>query len=350
MFEYDVIVVGGGQAGLAVGHYLQQEGLRFVILEKQARVGASWRNRYDSLVLFTPRRYCDLPGFPFPGDRDGLPSKDDAANYLEAYADHFGLPVRLQTEVTAVEKTGTGFLVRTTREILQARSVVIATGPFHTPFLPDLREQAAREVVQLHTADYKNERQLRNGSVLVVGAGNSGAQIAAELAAERTVYLSMGQSRSFLPLSLLGKNIFWYLRASGLLAIPVTSWLGKRLSEKPDPIFGYRRQLIRLERAGQLRMVPRTVSLSGTTARFADGTEVTVDNILWATGFRSRYDWLRIPDALDGEGRPLHRRGVSPVHGLFFIGLPWQHTRSSALMGGVGADAKQLMKQMKAIL
>lgn len=342
MKHYEVIVIGGGQSGLAIGHYLKQDGRRFVILEKHSQIGHSWRERYDTLVLFTPRRYSDLPGFLFPGDRDGLPGKDDAANYLESYAEYFELPVQLDTEVIRVEKVDNGFWVHTNQEILQADRTIIATGPFHTPYLPPIEQYVAGDVVSLHTSLYKNEHQLQDGPVLVVGGGNSGAQIAVELAENRPVMLSMGQSRSFLPLTILGKTIFDYMRALGLLTAPVSSWLGKRLSRMPDPIFGYRKQIQQLEQSGQLKLVPRTISLSGNTVTFAGGSQAPVANIIWATGFRPQYDWLHIPDALDANGRPIHQRGVSPVHGLYFLGLPWQHNRQSALMGGVGKDAKYM--------
>lgn len=349
MYDYEVMVIGGGQAGLAIGHMLKKEGLRFVILEKEPRVGNSWRERYDALVLFTPRRYSDLPGFPFPGDRDGLPGKDDAANYLEAYSEYFQLPIMLDTDVGRVEKVDTGFRVHTQYAIFHTRFVVVATGPFQQPSLPSIQKNVSDEVVQLHTAHYKNEHQLKEGPVLVVGAGNSGAQIATELASSRPVVLSVGQKRSFVPLSILGKTIFWYMRALGMLDAPLSTWIGKRLSQMPDPIFGYQQQIRSLEQSGQLRLANRTLSLSGCTATFEGGNQATVANIIWATGFRFQYDWLHIPEALDDLGRPLHLRGVSPVQGLYYLGLPWQHSRSSALMGGVGTDAQFLAKHMKSV-
>ncbi|GED66332.1 putative oxidoreductase CzcO [Brevibacillus reuszeri] len=342
MNNYDVIVIGAGQAGLAIAYYLQQKRRRFLLLDKNSGIGDSWRERYDSLVLFTPRRYCDLPGLPFSGERDGLPTKDEAANYLEDYVNNFQFPIQHETEVILVMKADTGFTVHTNHGLYHAEKLVVATGPFHTPYLPPIVTDIADGVRQIHTSHFKNEQQLKDGPVLIVGGGNSGAQLAVELAASRPVTFSMGQSRSFLPLSFLGKTIFDYMRATGLLTAPITSWLGKRLSKKPDPIFGYRAQLRRLVQDGQIRMVQKTVKITGSTATFAGGHQEPITNIIWATGFRPGYEWLDIPLALDEKGAPLHKRGVSHVSGLFFLGLPWQYNRQSALLGGVGYDAAYL--------
>lgn len=342
MSDYDVLIIGGGQAGLAMGYYVQQQKRRFLILDSNSQTGDSWRDRYDSLVLFTPRRYSDLPGLPFPGERDGLPTKDDVADYLLEYARLFLLPIRHDTAVLRVEKQDSLYLVHTREKTLRARNVIVATGPFHTPNIPSIHAQLDPDVVQIHTAAYKNEQQLQDGPVLVVGGGNSGAQIAVELAATRPVVLSMGQVRSFLPLHVWGKSIFWYLHRSGLLTLPGTTWIGKRWRQKPDPIFGYRSEILHLRQTNRLRLVERTVSFSGTTATFADGSQTAIRNVIWATGFLSDYSWLKVPGVLDEQGRPIHQRGVTASAGLFFLGLPWQHSRSSALLGGVGNDAKYL--------
>ncbi|MFD2372048.1 hypothetical protein ACFSO0_19145 [Brevibacillus sp. GCM10020057] len=209
-----------------------------------------------------------------------------------------------------------------------------------------MHRDAGSDVTQLHTGTFRNEQQLAPGSVLVVGGGNSGIQIAAELAENRPVYLSVGQSRLHLPERILGKPVFSYMRALGLLTAPAESWLGKRLSSVPDPIIGYHGAIRRLMRSGQLRMMPRTLSLAGQTAFFADGSTARVSNIIWATGYRSDYGWLAVPGALDEYGRPLHTRGVSPVPGLYYLGLPWQRNRQSALMGGVSVDARLLADDM----
>lgn len=353
MFDYDAVVVGGGQAGLSIGYYLQKQGLRFIILEKKDRVGTSWRERYDSLVLFTPRAFNDLPGLPFPGERSGLPDKNEAAHYLEEYASHFQLPVQLGVQVVRVEKPSSdadGFLVHTQERVLTARAVIVATGPFQEPLWPALHKNADKEVVQQHTATYRNEEALAPGTVLVVGGGNSGVQIAVELAEKHPVLLSMGQARSFLPLTLLGKTIFTYMRALGILTAPASSWFGKLYRSLPDPIFGYRKEMRALQRSGKLKLAPRTVSIAGRVVTFADETTAEVSTVIWATGYRTHYQWLEIPGALDDQGRPIHTRGVSPAPGLFYLGLPWQSSRQSALMGGVGQDAQMLSTHIAAYL
>lgn len=346
MKTYEVIVVGAGQAGLAMGYYLVKKGISCLLIDKHKRIGDVWRERYDSLVLFTPRKQSDLPGLPFPGERSGLPAKDEVADYLERYAAHHSLPIQLDTEVQTLIPTGLGYRVETSDGTYSARQIVIATGPFQVPNIPLMHTQAADDIVQLHTAHYKNETQLQDGPVLVVGSGNSGAQIAAELASHRTVYLSMGQKRMFLPRSLFGKPMFWYFQATGLLTAPITSSLGKWLQSKPDPIFGYRRELRKWEKAGTLQLKERTVALSGRTAVFADGSRTDIANVIWSTGFYSRYDWIKVPGVLDPKGQPLHTRGVSPVKGIYFLGLPWQYRRSSALLGGVGLDAAYLIDRI----
>ncbi|QRG69622.1 flavin-containing monooxygenase [Brevibacillus choshinensis] len=351
MFDYDVVVVGGGQAGLSIGYYLQQQGLRFIILEKQKRVGTSWRERYDSLVLFTPRAFNDLPGFPFPGDRNGLPYKDEVAHYLEEYARNFRLPILLDVQVLRVERASSeGFRVHTEHQVINARAVVVATGPFQEPFWPEIHKNAGKEVIQQHTATYRNAESLDSGTVLVVGGGNSGVQIAVELAEKHPVLLSMGESRTFLPLTILGKTIFTYMRTLGILSAPSSSWFGKLYRSMPDPIFGFRKEMRALQRSGKLRLAPRTVSISGRIVTFADRTTAEVSNIIWATGYRPHYEWLQIPGALDDHGRPVHNRGISPAHGLFFLGLPWQSSRQSALMGGVGQDARHLATHLSSFL
>jgi putative flavoprotein involved in K+ transport len=346
MDRFDTVVVGGGQSGLAMGYYLKRQQRSFVILDQSERIGDSWRNRYDTLVLFTPRSFSDLPGLPFPGERDALPTKDDVADYLQTYAAHFQLPVELKTVVNRLESVSQGFLLDTNRGPILARRVVVATGPFHTPVIPAFQAQLAEDVVQLHTSRYRNERQLQDGPVLVVGSGNSGVQLAVELAVNRQVILSLGQARPFLPLTIMGKNIFWYLKKLGFLSVSISTPLGRWLSRRPDPIFGYKREWKQLQKEGRLRLEGRTVSVKGHTVTFASGQSADVRNVIWATGFALDYRWIQVPDAVNEAGKPIHRRGVSPVKGLYFLGLPWQYRRSSALLGGVGEDAGYLAEQI----
>lgn len=346
MREFDVIIIGAGQAGLAMGYTLKQLNKSFVIIGKEQRVGDVWRTRYDSLVLFTPRWFSSLPGLPMQGEANGYAAKDEIADYLENYAAHFALPIELGTDVNLLTRTNGAFTLSTSKGDYRSEHVVVATGPFQQPLIPRIAEQLAASITQIHTSQYINPSQLQPGNVLVVGAGNSGAQIAVEIAAdrEREVTLSIGHPLKFFPLQLLGKNIFWWFDKLGILSANVTGKVGRFLSKQSDPIFGM--ELRKLLKKGEILLKPRTTTIVDQTASFEDGSRVRIDNIIWATGFVADYGWIQIPDAIDSMGKPNHQRGISPVEGLFFLGRPWQHTRGSALIGGVGKDAEYIAKMI----
>jgi putative flavoprotein involved in K+ transport len=335
----DVVVVGGSQAGLAMAWHLAQQGLRFLVLEAGPEVGHIWRSRWDSLKLFTPAQYDALPGMAFPAPADTYPTKDPVADYLQAYANTFKLPVRLNARVTRLSKNDDGFEVRTTDDTtVHARQVVVATGPFQVPFVPPQARGFDPSVTQVHSADYRNPQALPEGPVLVVGGGNSGFQIAEELAATRTVDLSIATRYPMLPQRLAGRDLFWWLTRLGLLRVTVTSRPGRRMSRR-DFVIGTNRR--RLEGKG-VRFRPRLVDAEGRTVRFADHRLLeNVGVVVWATGYRPDYAWIHIPGVVR-EGQVVHRRGVTEVPGLYFLGLSWQHTRGSALLGFVNDDAAYL--------
>jgi putative flavoprotein involved in K+ transport len=336
--QLDVVVIGGSQAGLAMAWHLAQQGLRFVVLEAGPEVGHVWRSRWDSLKLFTPAQYDALPGMAFPAPADTYPTKDPVADYLQAYAAAFNLPVRLNARVTRLSKTDDGFEVHTADQMYRARQVVVATGPFQVPFVPPMTAKLDPSVTQVHSADYHNPHALPDGPVLVVGGGNSGFQIAEELAATRTVDLSIATTYPMLPQRLAGRDLFWWLTRLGLLRVTVTSRPGRRMSRR-DFVIGTNRR--RLERAG-VRFRPRLVDADGRTVRFADHSLLEdVGVVVWATGYRSDYAWIHLPGVVR-EGHVVHRRGVTEVPGLYFLGLSWQHTRGSALLGFVHDDAAYL--------
>ena len=339
----DVVVVGGSQAGLAMAWHLAQQGRRFVVLDAGPEVGQVWRSRWDSLKLFTPAQYDALPGMPFPAPADTYPTKDPVADYLQAYATAFKLPVRLNARVTRLVKTDDGFEVHTADQIFQARQVVVATGPFQVPFIPPPAGKLDPSVTQVHSADYRNPQALPDGPVLVVGGGNSGFQIAEELAATRTVDLSIATTYPMLPQRFGGRDLFWWLTRLGLLRVTVDSRPGQRMSRR-DFVIGTNRR--RLERAG-VRLRPRLVDAEGRTVRFADHRLLEeVGVVVWATGCRPDYAWIDIPGVVR-EGHVMHRRGVTEVPGLYFLGLSWQHTRGSALLGFVNDDAAFLADQIQ---
>ncbi len=334
----DVVVVGGGQAGLAMAWHLVGRGLRFVVLDAGSELGQVWRSRWDSLTLFTPAQYDALPGMPFPGRADTYPGKDRVADYLQAYAATFDLPVILNSRVTELTQAGGTFEVHTSDEIFCARQVVIATGPFQVPFIPPSARGLDGSVTQVHTSAYRKPQSLPDGPVLVVGGGNSGLQIAQELVATRRVDLSIGTSAPMLPQRLLGKDLFWWLTRFGLLCRPADSRLGRRMQARGELVIGTNRR--KLRRAG-VTFRPRLVEAEGHIVRFADGSSRKVGVVIWATGYRSDYSWIHVPGVAN-DGHVVHRRGVTDVPGLYFLGLSWQHTRGSALLGFVNDDAAYL--------
>ncbi|WP_152393470.1 flavin-containing monooxygenase [Paenibacillus guangzhouensis] len=347
MEEIDILVIGGGQAGLAAGYYLKHTAKSFLIISKERRIGNVWRHRYDSLVLFTPRWFSALPGRRLEGDPNGFATKNEIADYMERYAESMSLPVQLNTEILGISKMGESFHIRTAAVEYIAKQVIIATGPFQKPFLPEIACQVPQSIFQTHTAAYTNPSILQEGPVLVVGAGNSGAQIAVELSKDRQVYLSANHALKFFPLQFLGQSIFWWFDRLGLLHSARDSKIGAFIRRQGDPIFGM--ELKRGIREGRIHLQPRTTGFHQDAVTFIDGSQVIVRNIIWATGFRSDYSYMHLPGALNDEGMPRHRRGVSPVTGLFYVGLPWQHERGSALIGGVGEDAKYIVKVMNAL-
>jgi putative flavoprotein involved in K+ transport len=338
----NVIVIGGGQAGLAVAWHLAQRGLRFVVLEAASELGHSWRTRWDSLRLFTPAQYDALPDMAFPAPEDAYPGKEAVAEFLRNYAIAFDLPVQLGQRVTALSRIGDQFEVRAGDQVLRARQVVVATGPFQVPFSPPAGRGFDASVMQIHSADYRNPQALPPGPALVVGAGNSGLQIAQELAATRQVDVSVGEKAPMLPQRLLGRDLFWWLTRLGFMRLNTATRLGRRLQARGEFVIGTNRR--RLKRAG-VRFRPRLVNAAGQTARFADGSSLDVPVVIWATGYRSDYSWIEVPGVVTG-GHAMHRRGVTDMPGLYFLGLPWQYTRGSALLGFVADDAAYLAEKI----
>ena len=305
----DVAVIGGSQAGLAMAWYLARQQLRFVVLEAGPEIGHTWRSRWDSLTLFTPTQHDALPGMPFPGPPDTYPTKDPVADYLQAYAAAFDLPVRLNARVTHLSKTAEGFEVRTQDEAFRARQVVVATGPFQVPFVPPAARRLDASVTQLHSAGYRNPQALPPGPVLVVGGGNSGFQIAEELAASRQVDLSIATKLPRLPQRLAGKDLFWWLTRLGAMRVTVESRLGRRMSSR-DFVIGSSRR--RLQKAG-VRFRPGVADAQGRTARFTDGTSLDAGVVIWATGYRADYSWIDLPGVDPRwEGSPPARRHRDP--------------------------------------
>ena len=342
--RFDVVVIGAGQAGLAMGYFLARQGRRFTILETRDSVGSAWRDRWESLVLFTPRRYDALPGLAFPGNPDGYPTRDEVISYLERYAETFELPIEFNSPVRSVTRRDDAFVVDLSDRRIEADRVVVATGPFHAPNMPALAGQLAPEVFQTHSAGYRRPSDVPEGQVVVVGGGNTGFQIAKELSATDTVNLAIGSRQTPLPQRFLGRDLFWWLTKVGLLKKTVDSRIGRRARHRDTLIGSSPRELKRRYGVG---LKPRVVGASGRTLSFADGTEVEVDAVIWATGYRPDHSWIEAA-VMDSDGSVRHRRGVTDVPGLYFLGLSWQYTRGSALLGWVKDDAEFIAAQIDA--
>jgi len=325
-----------------MGYYLRQTGHRFQIVERNPRLGNSWRNRYDSLVLFTPRAYSALPGLPLEGDPDGYPGKDEIADYLERYATHFNLPVLKETGIRSLTHVNGGFRARTDAgELIDARAVILATGAFQRPAIPAISRQLSPDVLQLTTESYKRPDQLPSGRVLVVGDGATGRQLAVELAATHEVLLATGRPRHVSPQRILGRSVFWWMDKLGVLRASRETPIGKYLM-KTDPFPGKDLKLGRLQRQG-VRVEGRLLDIDGKDLGFASGESAEVDAVVWATGYKDDSRWVAIPEVKDANGVFVHQRGVSTVPGLYIIGRSWQWTRGSALLHGVGEDASYLI-------
>jgi len=341
--RFDVAVIGAGQAGLAMGYSLARRGRRFVILEAADSIGAAWRTRWESLLLFTPRRYSALAGLAFPGDPDGYPTRDEVIAYLERYAARFELPVELNSPVRSLSAADGRFVLAVDDRRIEADQVVVATGPFQEPNVPDLARGLAPEVLQTHSTGYMKPSDVPTGPVLVVGGGNTGYQIAKELSATHEVHLAVGSRQKPLPQRLLGRDLFWWLTKSGVIRKSVDSRIGRRL-RGADTLIGSSPRELRRRYGVDVR--PRVVAARGHSVTFDDGSKLDVDAVIWATGYRSDYSWIE-PPVVGQDGRVLHRRGVTDVPGLYFLGLFWQHTRGSALIGWVKDDAEFIGRQIE---
>lgn len=346
--QLGTVVIGGSQAGLAVGYHLRQRRLPFVILDDNDRIGDAWRKRWDSMRLFTPGRYDGLPGFPFPGSPSSYPTKDEAADYLEAYARKFELPVRTGVKVDKLSKVGARFEVTSVDSTLLAETVVVATGPYNNPRMPPFARDLDENIVQLHSKEYRNPSQLHEGGVLVVGAGNSGAEIAIALARDHQTYLSgrdTGQEPTragSLPDQVF-TPIMWFMATQ---VLTVKTRFGRKVRDHFfDPPRGIPLGRVRRKdfAAAGIERVPRTTGVRNGYPILDDGRILEVSNVIWCTGFTPNYDWIDFSLPAH-NGIPIHDRGiVESCPGLYFVGLPFQYSLSSALLGGVGRDAAHIV-------
>jgi putative flavoprotein involved in K+ transport len=345
---FDTVVIGAGQAGLAAGYFLKKEGRSFVILDGNARVGDNWRERYDSLRLFTPAWAVALPGWRYP--TKSTPTKDEMAEFLEAYAARFSLPVRNGIRVDCVYRDDDRYIVEAGDRRFEAANVIVASGAHRDPRVPAIARELDPSILQLHSTEYRNPSQLRDGAVLVVGAGNSGADISLELSATHPTWLS-GPIRGHIPPDIdtaFARNVaFRVIRFIGMHVLTQRTPIGRRVKakfgSKGDPLVRVKPKW--LDRAGVQR-VGKTVAVRDGKPVFEDGTVLDVANVIWCTGYRHDLSWIDLP-IFGEDGKPMHERGiVTGAPGLYFVGLPWQYSAASDVLPGVGRDAEYVVKRL----
>ena len=336
--RFDTVIIGGGQAGLATGHHLAKQDLPFVILDANERIGDAWRKRWDSLRLFTPARYDGLQGWRFPAPSSSFPTKDEMADYLQAYAARFELPVRTGVKVDGLSREGDRFVITSDEHRFEAKHVVVATGANQVPKIPAFADG-------LHSSQYRHPSQLQEGAVLVVGAGNSGAEIAFEVSRTHPTYLS-------------GQIPVRHGPAAARFLLPVVRFVGHHvltlrtpIGRKAQPRFvSHSAPLVRVKlkdlAAAGVEQVPRTVGIEDGRPALEDGRVLDVWNVIWCTGFKEEFRWIDLP-IFDENKRPLHERGVVVGEpGLYFVGLPFQYALSSDVLPGVGRDAEYIAKHI----
>lgn len=344
----NTLVIGGGQAGLAVGYHLSKRGIPFLILDANQRIGDAWRHRWDSLRLFTPARYAGLPGMPFPGRGDAFPTKEQMADYLESYEKRFRLSVRTGFRVERLSQHGDGFVAWAGGRRFEAQQVVVAMANYQKPRVPPFARELDGSLVQLHSHAYRNPGQLQAGGVLVVGVGNSGADIALEVARSHPTWIS-GKESGHIPFRIetaLARHLLVRLvRFAGHHVLTSSTPIGRKLRPK---LLRQAAPLVRVKPkdlgSAGIERVPRVVGVRNGRPLLADGRVLDVANVIWSTGYDSGFSWIDLP--IFGEnGEPMHERGlVHRAPGLYFVGLHFLYAMSSATLLGIGRDAQRIVR------
>jgi putative flavoprotein involved in K+ transport len=346
---FETVIIGGGQAGLSVGYHLKKQGRPFVILDANERIGDAWRKRWDSLRLFTPARYSGLTGWRFPAPAVSFPTKDEMADYLESYAARFDLRVRTGVKVDGLSREGDRFVVASGDRGFEAEHVVVATGANQVPKVPAFADELRSSTLQLHSSQYRHPSQLQEGAVLVVGAGNSGAEIAFEVSRLHPTYLS-GKPSGEIPVRhgpAAARFFFPVVRFVGHRVLTLRTPIGRKVQPK---FISHGAPLIRVKlkdlAAAGVEQVPRTVGIEDGRPALEDGRALEVSNVIWCTGFREEFPWIDLP-IFGEDGRPLHERGVVVGEpGLYFVGLRFQYAATSDVLPGVGRDAEYVAKHI----
>lgn len=352
--QYDTIVIGGGQAGLATGYYLKQRRCDFIILDGAERIGDAWRHRWDSLRLFTPARYNGLPGMPFPAHPQAYPTKDEVADYLEAYAENLELPVQRNVWVERLHKEGERFIVDAGERYFEAQNVVVAMSGYQLPKIPSFASELDSGITQFHSSDYRNLSQLQDGGVLLVGAGNSGAEIGLEVARKHPTWVA-GPDVGYVPFRLEGAFTRYIVArlVNGFVfhhLISLRTPIGRKV--RPRTLTGAG-PLVRVKPRDLLdagiERVPRVVGVENGMPVVGEGRRLDVGNVIWCTGFRPNFSWIDLPvfGSEEYPMEPRHRRGiVQDVPGLYFVGLFFLYALTSSLLTGVSRDAKYVVDRL----
>jgi len=348
----DTVVIGGGQAGLSVGYYLAKQGRPFVILDANQRVGDSWRSRWDSLLLFTPARVNGLPGMRFPASGDKFITKDEMADFLEAYAAKFELPVQNGVKVDGLTREGDLYVVSAGALSFRATNVVVAMGNCQVPWVPTFATDLDPTIVQLHSKDYRNPKQLQEGPVLIVGAGNSGADIAMEVVQSHPTLMA-GKESAHIPFRIetfvARKLLLRIVRFVGHRVLSVRTPLGRKLRPK---LLNQAAPLVRVKPkdllAAGVERLPKVTGVRGGLPVLENGRVLEVSNVIWCTGFRPGFSWIDLP-ILGDRQEPAHERGVAVDYpGLYFVGLHFLYSMTSETITGVPRDAKRIAKELSA--
>ncbi len=340
---YDVIVIGAGQAGLATAHALKDTGMNYLIVEAGHQACGSWASYYDSLQLFSPAKYSSLPGLAFPGDPHRYPLRDEVVAYLSGYAKHFNFPIRYNTRIEKIERSGTDFILHPSQgESLSTKNVVVASGPFNQPNIPNFKGLSDFKGQVLHTSAYKGPSDIKGRRVAVIGAGNSAVQIAYELSAHKQVVLISRRDPRFRMQRMLGIDVHAWLTYSGLDRLPIGQWLNW---EATIPVIDQGKYQAAIK-SGQLPLHPMFDAITPQGLKWAD-KERPFDSLLLATGFKSAPEFLEGLDGLDRLSATRQSGGISKeIPGLYFVGRSWQRSHASATLRGVGNDAKYVIKKL----
>jgi putative flavoprotein involved in K+ transport len=342
----DCIIIGGGQCGLVSGAILERKDIDYLIVEQNNNVGDLWRSRPERLTLFTSRRFCQLPGLELQGDPEGYPDKNEIADYLDDYVAKNELKVRLRTKIVNVVFDGKIFeLLFEDGSKAQCRTLINATGSNQVPIIPKVATRLHYSSFQTTCADYGSEEELPSGSVLVVGDGASGRQIALELSGTHEVSIATGRRRKLMPNRILGKDLFWWLSGLGIIFADKFSLVAKALQKK-DPIPCRNANNKKLAQ-NNVRILPKFVDVQEKSILFSDGSSASFDTVIWCMGYKDDTSWLKIPEAIDEQKGFIEQYGETPVPGMYVVGRKWLRNRASELILGAEADAEHICKKVE---